>query len=135
MKSEGKTTLNCETFAASISSLRSLSLVRTEMSVAQLSAIFEVLSKNKLSLKYLDLSENDLITVNSNQIGKEMERFFRWIVLWHWLIILNLNFSRWVGAENWNRNIGWSQFIKRASGGNFNQDHLGRKSEEKLESS
>ena len=69
--------MNCDTFAASISSLRSLSLVRTEISTAQLSAIFEVLSKEKLSLKYLDLSENDLITVNSNQLGKEMERFFR----------------------------------------------------------
>ena len=74
---EGKTTLNCDTFAASISSLSSLSLVRTEMSPAQLSAIFEVLSKDKLSLKYLDLSENDLITVNGNQLGKEMKRFFR----------------------------------------------------------
>ena len=122
--------MNSETFAASISCLGSLSLVRTGMSPEQLSAIFEVLSKEKLSLKYLDLSENDLITVNGNQLGKEMKRFFRWIVLWHWLIILNLNFSRWVGAEDWNRNIGWSQFIKRASGGYFNQDHFERKSEE-----
>ena len=74
---KGKTTLSCEHFAASISRLRSLSLVRTELSTAQLTAIFEVLSKEKLSLKYLDLSENNLITVCNNQLGKETERFFR----------------------------------------------------------
>ena len=66
--------MNCDQFAASISSLRSLSLVRTEVSTSQLSAIFEVLSKEKLSLKYLDLSENDLTTVNSNQLGKKKWR-------------------------------------------------------------